>query len=650
MSNGYAWEPTAEIADSSRLMALMRSVGADTYDDLLAWADSDLERFWNHYIDFIGFRFETSYDKVIDLSDGKAWARWCLGGTTNMVLNGFDKHRGTAVEDQLFCVWESEDGQKREWTYRELDQESCRLAGALAELGISAGDPVAIYLPMLPETAAAFVAVARLGALVVPLFSGFAADAIVTRLSDCRAKACITVDITHRRGSVVPMQRVLDQALCEVESVEHVIVLQHGDEPAALREGRDHDWRQLLDGRPAEFETRMVEADAPLLLVYTSGTSGKPKGTLLSHCGFGVKIASDFTVCLDLRPSDRLTWMSDFGWVVGPAAIYAVAFTGASMLLCEGVPDYPEPGRLWRLIEDHRVSYLGTAPTAIRSLMRAGLEEIQKYDLKSIRAVLSTGEPWTEEAWDWCFANVCGGTAPLLNWSGGTEIGGGIVSSNVVTGIKPCSFAGSMPGMAAGIVDGNGDDVAPGEVGELVMRMPSIGLTRGLWQDDARYLDTYWSMFPDLWRQGDWAVRDGDGCWYVTGRSDDTLNISGKRTGPSEIEGLVMATGKVSEVAAIGVPDPITGTQVMCVCVPAPGEVAGEALSEAIRAAVAGGLGKSFRPKRLLYVADLPKTRTLKIMRRVVRALIMGEHPGDLSSLVNPEAVEELRQLGAGGC
>ena len=234
----------------------------------------------------------------------------------------------------------------------------------------------------------------------------------------------------------------------------------------------------------------------------------------------------------------------------------------------------------------------------------------------------------------------------MLNWSGGTEIGGGIVSSTVVVGIKPCSFAGSMPGMTAKIVDDNGQPVGPGEVGELVMEMPSIGLTRGLWRDNDRFVETYWSMFGDKWRQGDWAVRDQDGCWYVTGRSDDTLNVSGKRTGPAEIEGLVMATGKISEVAAIGIPDPISGTAVMCVCVPTPGEIINEALDQTVINAVATGLGKSFRPKRLLYVADLPKTRSLKIMRRVVRALIMGEHPGDLSSLLNPEAVDELRAKG----
>ena len=274
--------------------------------------------------------------------------------------------------------------------------------------------------------------------------------------------------------------------------------------------------------------------------------------------------------------------------------------------------------------------------------MRYGPEEVAKFDLSSLRISASTGEPWTEEAWLWLFEHVCKRRIPVLNWSGGTEIGGGIISGTVMHPLKPCSFAGSMPGMAADIVDDQGNSVGPGEVGELVMRAPSIGLTRGLWRDPQRYLEAYWETFPGLWRHGDWASRDADGMWYVLGRSDDTIKVAGKRTGPAEIEGLVMATGKVSEAAAIGVPDPISGQAVMVVCVPAPGVATDEDLAAEVADAVANGLGKPFRPKRLLFVADLPKTRSMKIMRRVVRAIVLGEPPGDLSSLVNPEAVEQL--------
>ncbi|MDP6344644.1 MAG: AMP-binding protein, partial [Alphaproteobacteria bacterium] len=380
----------------------------------------------------------------------------------------------------------------------------------------------------------------------------------------------------------------------------------------------------------------------------TSGTTGKPKGTVLSHVGFTVKISFDLLVCMDLKPDDRLMWISDFGWVVGPMITTVSTLAGATMVLVEGTPDYPDPGRMWRLVEQHEVSFLGVAPTTIRGLMRAGTEEVDKWDLSSLRVVPSTGEPWTDEAWNWCFEHVCGGKAPLFNWTGGTEIGGGILVTTMMHPLKPCCFGGSIPGMEADILDDAGNSVPAGEVGELVLRAPSIGLTRGLWQDPERYLETYWSVYPDIWRHGDWASRDEDGLWYVHGRSDDTLKIGGKRTGPAEIEGLVMATGLVSEAAAIGIPDPRAGQQVMCVCVPAPGVAADEATAGELRNAVAAGLGHAFRPQAMLFVSDLPKTRNMKIMRRVVKAAVLGRDPGDLTALVNPEAVDEVAAAASG--
>ncbi len=486
----------------------------------------------------------------------------------------------------------------------------------------------------------------------MPLFSGFAAEAIVTRLNDAEAVVVITVDATSRRGNLVAMKPVVDQAAGRVASLRHVIVFDNLGQPVDRVEGRarvqDWDWAELCADQPDRLATEMVDADSPLLLIYTSGTTGKPKGSILSHCGMVVKIALDFTISLDFRGSDRLAWMSDFGWAVGPMILTATAFAGGSIVLAEGAPDYPDPGRLWRLVQDHRVSFLGVSPTAVRTVMRYGAEEVAKFDLGSLRVSASTGEPWTEEAWLWFFEHVCKRRIPLLNWSGGTEIGGGSISGTVMHPLKPCAFAGSMPGMAADIVDDRGNSVAPGEVGELVMRAPSIGLTRGLWRDPERYLEAYWETFPGLWRHGDWASRDADGMWYVLGRSDDTIKVAGKRTGPAEIEGLVMATGKVSEAAAIGVPDPISGQAVMCVCVPAPGVATDDDLAAAVADAVTFGLGKPFRPKRVLFVTDLPKTRSLKIMRRVVRAIVQGEPPGDLSALVNPEAVDELERLRQG--
>ncbi len=644
-ANEIVWTPPADMVANSNLKRFFDRYGLADYDELLAKAGGDPDWFWNTAIEFLDVRFFTPYEKVRDLSEGPAWAKWCVGGTTNLALNCLDKHRGTPTEQQAAVVWEAEDGRTRSWTYAELDAESCRLAAALSEIGVKVGDPVGIYMPMLPEAAAAFYAIARVGGIAVPLFSGFGAESIATRLADAGAVAVVCGDGTMRRGQPVAMKAIMDEALADVPTVANVVVCKRAGIDTPMTPGRDHDWDDLLAGKLDRFETAQVPAEQPLLLVYTSGTTGKPQGTVVTHIGLTCQIAVDFCLALDLKPSDRLLWMTDFGWVVGPITIVGAGFVGGTIVLTEGTPDYPEKGRFWRLIQDHQVSFVGMAPTAVRSLMRHGVEEVCKYDLSSVRVSASTGEPWTEEAWTWFFENICGKRAPLLNWSGGTEIGGGILCGTVIHPLKPCAFSGALPGMGADIVDDHGEPVRPGQVGELVLRTPSIGLTKGLWKDPERYLETYWETFPGLWRHGDWASRDSDGMWYVHGRSDDTIKIAGKRTGPAEIEGQLMATGKVLEAAAVGVPDPISGEALLCVCVPTPGTEPTEAVAEELREAVAHGFGRPFKPKRLVFADDLPKTRNLKIMRRVVRAVATGNPPGDMSALVNPEAVEALKPV-----
>jgi acetyl-CoA synthetase len=370
---------------------------------------------------------------------------------------------------------------------------------------------------------------------------------------------------------------------------------------------------------------------------------------VITHVGVATKLSYDMQLHMDFGAADRLIWLTDFGWVVGPMTMVGPLIAGGSIVLAEGGPDWPDKGRMWRLAAAHEATVLGVAPTSVRTLMRHGADEVRKHDLSRLRLAASTGEPWTDEAWMWLFENVLRGAAPIINWSGGTEIGGGILCGTTIHPLKPCALSAPVPGMGADVVDEKGDSVGPGEVGELVLRIPSIGLTKGLYKDPERYLETYWSMYPGMWRHGDWASRDADGQWFVHGRSDDTLKISGKRTGPAEIEGLVMATGKVSEAAAIGLPDPIKGQSVMCVCVAAPGVAADATLAAEVEQAVVDGMGKSFRPGRVLFVPDLPKTRSMKIMRRVVRALVLGDPPGDLSSLSNPESIDTLKQAAGRG-
>lgn len=359
-----------------------------------------------------------------------------------------------------------------------------------------------------------------------------------------------------------------------------------------------------------------------------------------------MKTALDLAICMDLKEEDRFLWMSDMGWLVGPMLVFGGLLVGATIVLAEGAPNFPEPDRIWRTVERHRVTYLGLAPTISRMSMALPEEMIAERDLSSVRVMISTGEPWTPESWDWTFRIIGKSKVPLLNFSGGTEMGG-LLTGTVIHPLKPCAFAGPVPGTGTDVVDNQGRSVPPQTTGELVMRTPTIGGTRSLWHDDERYLNNYWQRIPNLWVHGDFASRDADGMWYVHGRSDDTLKIAGKRTGPAEIEALLMATGRLIDAAAIGVADPIKGTAVVCVVIAKTGQETPEA-ADALSNAVVKGLGAPFRPAQIAFVNDLPRTRNMKVMRRLVRAAWLGEAPGDLSSLVNPEAVQAIANKRSG--
>jgi len=635
------WKPSAKIIRDANVTAFMRHCGVSGYDALVAWSDAHPEPFHERLLSFIDYRFHTPYERVVDESAGLPWTRWCVGGTTNVVLNCLDRWRGTPVAGKAALEWEGEDGARLGWTYAEVDRETCRLAGGLRALGLGRGDVVGMYLPNVPQAVFALLAVAKIGGIVLPMFSGFGADAVATRLNDGGAKAVITVDGTPRRGRVVNAKAVIDDAARDVPSLEHVIVCHHLDTATDWVEGRDHRLEDLVRDMPDDAPTEAMDADAPFMLIHTSGTTGKPKGVVHSHCGFPVKTALDLGICMDFRQDDRILWMSDMGWLVGPILVYGGFLMGSTVVLVEGAPNYPEPDRFWRLIEDHRVSYLGVAPTIVRSLMPAGAGQLEPFDLSSLRVFVSTGEPWNPAAWLWLFDNVGKGRVPILNYSGGTEVGG-ILTTTVIHPLRPCAFSGPVPGVGADVAGPDGERVAPGEIGELVMRRPSIGLTRGLWNDRERYLESYWNRIPGMWVHGDYASAREDGAWFVHGRSDDTLKIAGKRTGPAEIESLLLETRLVREAAVIGVPDEIKGTAILCVCVPMDG--ADDDTAQTLSRAVVTGLGTPFRPRAIIFASDLPKTRNMKIMRRVVRAVHLGEDPGDLSALVNPEVIEELKR------
>jgi acetyl-CoA synthetase len=659
------WRPTPELAAGSRLAAFMRAHGIATFDELMRRSTDDIQWFWEAVLRDLDIRFSKPYTKIVDLSRGDPWARWCVGGELNITTNCLDKWLGTPIENQVALRWEGEDASVRTLTYGELHAEVLRMAAALRRLGIKKGDVVGIFMPMVPEIAVAFLAIARIGAIVLPLFSGYGPEAVSSRLNAAGAKALFTADGFYRRGEIVPMKEVADRAAEQSPSVETMIVVRRTGRSISWKAERDHWWHDLAasgvnsstertDGRGAsrirdsEFRIEAIErteSEDPLMLIYTSGTTGLPKGAVHTHCGFPIKAAQDMAHCLDIRSTDTVYWITDMGWMMGPWLVLGATLLGATMVLYEGAPDYPAPDRLWSLVERHRVTVLGVSPTLARALMQHGEEPVRRHDLSSLRIIGSTGEPWNPDPWNWFFRVVGGGRLPILNYSGGTEISGGILCGNLLLPLKPTAFSGPVPGIAADVVDENGNSVRQ-QVGELVIRRPWIGMTRGFWKDPERYLETYWSRFPGLWTHGDWAAVDSDGMWYILGRSDDTIKVAGKRLGPAEVESILVGHPAVAEAACVGVPDELKGQAVVCFCVLLPGREPSDALRRELQERVAQSLGKPLRPREIRFVRDLPKTRNAKLMRRVARAAYLGEPTGDLSALENPQSVEEIRRSG----
>jgi acetyl-CoA synthetase len=637
-SSEIIWRPSAEVASRSRLGAFMRAHGIASLAALQRRSVDEPDWYWDAVSKDLGIRWTHPYRRVVNVARGVAWPSWFEGGRLNLADNCLDRHVEAGRAEKPAIVWESDGGQTRALTYGELAREVNRLANALTRLGVGAGDRVGIYLPMSPEAAMAMLAVARLAAIYTPCFSGFGAQAVASRLQDCEAKVLITADGFHRRGQVVRMKETADRAIASCPRIEHVIVLRRLGREIPWTAHRDRWWHELAAAESDRCEPVPVEADRPHIIIYTSGTTGRPKGAVLTQGGFLLKTAHDFAYCHDVGESDRLFWLTDLGWLMGPMLITAALAHGATGVLFEGVPDYPKPDRLWALVARHRISVLGLSPTAVRAIMPHGEEHPRRHDLSSLRILGSTGEPWNPEPYRWLFDVVGGGRLPIINYTGGTEISGGILGCFPVSPLKPCSFVGPIPGMAAEVFGEHGQPVR-GEVGELVVTKPWPGMTQGFWRDPERYEETYWSRWPGVWVHGDWAYVDDEGFWFLQGRSDDTLKIAGKRLGPAEVESVLVAHAAVNEAAAIGVPHDVKGEAIVCFVVLQPGAKPSDALREELADHVASQMGKPLRPSRVLFTGDLPKTRSAKIMRRVIRATYLGREPGDLSSLENPAAI-----------
>jgi acetyl-CoA synthetase len=642
----FVWHPTPELIAQSNLQRFIEKHALGSYGELMRRSTADIAWFWDTILRDLDIRFYKPYARVVDLNGGKPWARWCVDGEMNIVHNMLDKYAGTQTDKKIAIKSETEDGTTRTLTYKELREQVDRMAAALRGLGLGNGDAIGVFMPMVPEIVVAMLAIIKIGGIFLPLFSGFGAAAIVSRLKDADAKALFTAAGTYRRGKFCAMKPIADEAGSQIPTLQYLLVLNQAGE-WLLENLKASSPPRGLNYSFDEEPTERMGAEDPIMIIYTSGTTGKPKGAVHTHCGFPIKAAQDMWQGLDLHPDETLFWMTDMGWMMGPWEVFGTLLLGATMMLYDGAPDFPGPDRVWSLVDRHKVTALGVSPTLIRSLRRHGDEIVHQHDLSSLRKFASTGEPWNPDPWTWLFQNVGRGKLPIINYSGGTEISGGIVMGNVLTPMKPCAFSGPLPGMAADVVDENGKSVR-GKVGELVIREPWIGMTRGFWRDRERYIESYWSRWPDVWVHGDWAAVDDDGLWYILGRSDDTIKIAGKRLGPAEVESILVAHPQVSEAAAVGVPDPIKGEALVCFCVLRKGVNGDIDLAAELKGNVARDLGKALAPKDVLFVADIPKTRNAKVMRRIVRAAYIGEKLGDTSALENPASLEEIAKCGRG--
>lgn len=638
------WKPSAEDVERANLTAFMRTHQLQSFTELMQKSTDDVNWFTDAILKFLDVQFYEPYLKAADLSTGIQFPKWCVDGKMNVVHNCLDKWQAAEDQDRAAIAFEGEEGSVRTLTYAELYRQVNKTANALRALGLGKGDAIGIFMPMTPEIAIALLAIAKIGGIILPLFSGYGAGAIVSRMTDANAKALFASDGAFRRGKAVEMKSVADEAAEQIPTLKHMIVLRRTGQAVNMQAGRDYDWATLIAPQPDSAPTEITFAEDPLMIIYTSGTTGRPKGALHTHCGFPIKAAQDMAFGTDVHKGDVIYWMTDMGWMMGPWLVFGSLLLGATMFMYDGAPDFPAPDRLWDLVEKHKINQLGVSPTLIRSLIPHGEEHFKKHDLSSLRCFGSTGEPWNPDPWMWLFEKVGKSKLPIINYSGGTEISGGIVMGNPLMPLKPCAFSAPCPGMDVDVVDENGKSIR-NAVGELVIKSPWIGMTRGFWKDNERYLDTYWSRWENVWVHGDFAAVDTDGLWYILGRSDDTIKIAGKRVGPAEVESILVKHEAIVEAAAIGAPHAVKGSELILFAVTKPGVERSEALRQELIQMVVDALGKPLAPKSIYFVSDLPKTRNAKVMRRMIRAAYLGLALGDTSSLVNPQTVDEIKQV-----
>lgn len=633
MTKPIIWEAPDSIKKKSKLTQFLKYCNISNYDDLEKKSFSDPGWLWDNVIKFSDLKFYNPYKKILDETKGAPWSKWCVGGTTNIVLNCVDRHKDKDFFKETFIYSEREDGRENSITYEEFDKQISKVGNSLKINGFKKGDVIALYMPQFIETYIAYFAILKIGCVVLPLFSGYGSKAVVERLNIAKAKGIFTVEKTFRKGKEIRMFDLVKSDLDQVQSLNKIFLL-----------GKDtgkkiFNWENF-NNVSEKLNTEEMNSEDPAIIHFTSGTTGKPKGCVYTHVGLVSKMSFDEGVLADFKQNDIHLCMADMGWMVGSKSATIASLHGAKMVIAEGVPDFPDEVRFWKLIEKYKVSWTELSPALIRAQMIKDKKLFKDLNLNSLRIVCTGGEPWTEKPWKWLFEFIGKSKVPIMNSAGGTEVSGSILHCCLHRPFKVGSFNAPIPGMSADILTLDGKKVSTDEMGELVMRKSSIGLTKSLWNDDDRYIKNYWSIIKDFWVHGDLASKDKDGHWFLHGRSDDTIKVSGKRIGPSELESVIVKSGKAKEVAAVGIPDENKGSKIILSIVLLENSEEKESYFENL---VINDLGKSFKPDKIIFVKDLPKTRNMKIMRRVIKSCLAKEDPGDISTLLNPESVEEIR-------
>ena len=628
MTERFAFVPGSTHLDdnNSNISRFMKKHGISSWRQLVERANSDIGWYWDAVNKDLGIEWFQKYDKVFDSSAGVPWTKWFVNGKCNIVANAIDRH-AKSQPDKIAYIFSNERGSTK-ITYRELDEQVSRLAGALEKAGIKKDDRVAIYLPMIPEAFYAIFACSKIGAVHTTIFSGFSAQALHSRLVDSKAKMLITTDTMTRRGKEISL---VDQWQKAVQGT---------DVQRVVNVGRDYD--AFVNDAP-KAQTRPMDSEDPLFILYTSGTTGQPKGTLQVHGGFMVVSAQQAAYLIDMKPDDVLFWYADVGWITGQVwVVYGSPIVGATALVYDDTLDYPTPDSWCRLIDEHKVTIFGAAPTAIRSFMKNNVQ-VEKHDFSSLRMLAATGEPINSEAWQWYFENVGKRRCPVINLSGGTEIGGAILSVLPVMPLKPCTVGCQIPGFDADVFDDSGKRVSEGY---LVIKKPWPSMTRGLLNNPDRFIDTYWSKYDNIWYHGDIVLVDSDGLWYMRGRADDVIKVAGHRIGTAEVEAAAASHPAVAEAVAIGKPDELKGEAVVICVVVKDGYYKtddGDLKKEIVKR-VEDSIGRFARPEEVRIVSELPRTRTGKLVRRLVRAKIAGENMAaqDLSTVENPWSLDKI--------